>query len=55
MVGLRGVGKTVLLNLIREEAEASDIYALPIEAPENQSLPSHFSASTAYGFVEALA
>ena len=40
MVGLRGVGKTVLLNLIREEAEASDIYALPIEAPENQSLPS---------------
>ena len=40
MVGLRGVGKTVLLNLIREEAEASGVYALPIEAPENQSLPS---------------
>ena len=40
MLGLRGVGKTVLLNLIREEAEASDIYTMPIEAPENQSLPS---------------
>ncbi len=40
MLGLRGVGKTVLLNLIREEAEASGIYALSIEAPENQSLPS---------------
>lgn len=39
MVGLRGVGKTVLLNLIREEAEASGIYALPMEAPESQSLP----------------
>ena len=40
MLGLRGVGKTVLLNLIREEAEASGIYTMSIEAPENQSLPS---------------
>ena len=40
MVGLRGVGKTVLLDVIREEAEASGIYTLPIEAPENRSLPS---------------
>ena len=40
LVGLRGVGKTVLLNLIREQAEASGIYVLSIEAPENQSLPS---------------
>lgn len=40
MVGLRGVGKTVLLNHIREEAEASGIYVLPIEASESQSLPS---------------
>ena len=40
MLGLRGVGKTVLLNLIREEAEASGIYTMPIEAPESQSLPS---------------
>ena len=40
MVGLRGVGKTVLLDVIREEAEASGIYSLRIEAPENRSLPS---------------
>ena len=40
MVGLRGVGKTVLLDRIREDAEASNIHTLRIEAPENRSLPS---------------
>ena len=40
LVGLRGVGKTVLLSLIREQAEKSGIYVLSIEAPESQSLPS---------------
>ena len=40
MVGLRGVGKTVLLDRIREDAEFRGIYALRIEAPENRSLPS---------------
>ena len=40
MVGLRGVGKTVLLDRIREKAEANGIYTLRIEAPENRSLPS---------------
>ena len=40
MVGLRGVGKTVLLDRIRQDAEASGIYALRIEAPEDRSLPS---------------
>ena len=40
MVGLRGVGKTVLLDRIREDAEANGIYTLRIEAPENRSLPS---------------
>ena len=40
LVGLRGVGKTVLLDRIREDAEAEGIYALRIEAPENRSLPS---------------
>ena len=40
MVGLRGVGKTVLLERIRQCAEARGIYALQIEAPENRSLPS---------------
>ncbi len=40
MVGLRGVGKTVLLDRIREDAEALGMYALRVEAPENRSLPS---------------
>ncbi len=40
MVGLRGVGKTVLLDQIREDAEAQGIITLPIEAPEGRSLPS---------------
>ncbi len=39
MVGLRGVGKTVLLDRIREDAEGSGIFALRIEAPEERSLP----------------
>ena len=40
MVGLRGVGKTVLLDRIREDAEVSGIHTLRIEAPEGRSLPS---------------
>ncbi|MCY3783041.1 MAG: ATP-binding protein [Chloroflexi bacterium] len=39
MVGLRGVGKTVLLDRIREEAEGAGIFALRVEAPEDRSLP----------------
>ena len=39
MVGLRGVGKTVLLERIRQDAEARGIYTLSIESPENRSLP----------------
>jgi hypothetical protein len=39
MVGLRGVGKTVLLDQVRKDAEAVGIYALRVEAPENKSLP----------------
>lgn len=39
MVGLRGVGKTVLLDRIREEAEATGIQTLRIEAKEKGSLP----------------
>ena len=40
MVGLRGVGKTVLLDRILTDAENSGMCTLRIEAPENQSLPS---------------
>ena len=39
MVGLRGVGKTVLLNRVRELAVAQGYQALLIEAHENKSLP----------------
>lgn len=39
MVGLRGVGKTVLLDRMREDAEAAGIHTLRIEAPERRSLP----------------
>ncbi|MBV9327467.1 MAG: ATP-binding protein [Chloroflexi bacterium] len=40
MVGLRGVGKTVLLDRMREDAERSAVQAIRIEAPEGRSLPS---------------
>ena len=39
MVGLRGVGKTVLLDRMREDAEAVGIQTLRVEAPESRSLP----------------
>ncbi|AER55100.1 hypothetical protein DSC_02235 [Pseudoxanthomonas spadix BD-a59] len=39
MYGLRGVGKTVLLNKVRQDAQAAGIYAVTVEAPENRSLP----------------
>jgi len=39
MVGLRGVGKTVLLDRMREDMEAAGIQTIRIEAPERRSLP----------------
>ncbi len=39
MVGLRGVGKTVLLDKMRQDAETSGVYTLKLEAPEDRSLP----------------
>lgn len=39
MVGLRGVGKTVLLNRVREMAEGQGYQALLIEAHESKRLP----------------
>ena len=39
MVGLRGVGKTVLLDQMREDAESTGIQTMRIEAPEDRSLP----------------
>ncbi len=39
MVGLRGVGKTVLLDQMRSDAERLGVHTIRIEAPENRSLP----------------
>jgi hypothetical protein len=39
MAGLRGVGKTVLLDRMRDDAEAAGIHTIRIEAPERRSLP----------------
>ncbi len=39
MVGLRGVGKTVLLDRIRYDAEAIGMQTIGVEAPESRSLP----------------
>jgi hypothetical protein len=39
MIGLRGVGKTVMLNRMRDDAEAAGSQTVLIEAPEGRSLP----------------
>lgn len=39
MVGLRGVGKTVLLDRMRGDAEKRGVHTIRIEAPEGRSLP----------------
>lgn len=39
MVGLRGVGKTVLLDRMCNDAEAAGMHTVRLEAPEGRSLP----------------
>lgn len=39
LVGLRGVGKTVLLDRMRADAEAGGIHTIRVESPERKSLP----------------
>ncbi len=39
LIGLRGVGKTVLLDRMRENAEANGVQTIRVEAPEERSLP----------------
>lgn len=39
LIGLRGAGKTVLLDRMREEAEQAGIHTVRLEAPEGRSLP----------------
>jgi hypothetical protein len=45
LTGLRGVGKTVLLNRIRQNAEKDGMVCLRLEAPEGRSLPSLLAPS----------
>jgi hypothetical protein len=40
MIGLRGVGKTVLLNRMKADAEASGMICVQFEVQENYNLPS---------------
>lgn len=39
LVGLRGVGKTVLLDRMRKDAEGAGLHTIWMEAPEGRSLP----------------
>jgi len=39
MIGLRGVGKTVLLDAMRDSAEGAGIHTIRLESPEDRSLP----------------
>jgi hypothetical protein len=45
LVGLRGVGKTVLLNRLHIEAEAKGFATVLLEAPEQRSLPALLAPS----------
>jgi AAA ATPase domain len=45
LVGLRGVGKTVLLDQMRKDAESAGIQTVRTEAPENRSLPALLAPS----------
>ena len=44
MVGLRGVGKTVLLNRLRRDADGRGFVTIFVEAPEGRSLPGLLAA-----------
>ena len=44
MTGLRGVGKTVLLNRIARDAESRGFVTVQLEAPEDRSLPNLLAA-----------
>ena len=54
MVGLRGVGKTVLLDRILDDAEAIGVRALRIEAPEAPVSAVDAGAPVAFGDVGTL-
>ena len=48
LYGLRGVGKTVLLNQIRMDAELAGFMTASIELPERRSLPAQLATALDY-------
>ena len=52
MVGLRGVGKTVLLDRMREDANDAGYQTLRIEAPESRSLPALLAPELRVAFLK---
>jgi Holliday junction resolvasome RuvABC ATP-dependent DNA helicase subunit len=52
LIGLRGVGKTVLLDEMMRDAEASGVVAIRIEAPEGRSLPATLTPQLRLGLLK---
>lgn len=52
LVGLRGVGKTVLLDQMMKDAEASGVVTIRIEAPEGRSLPAMLAPQLRLGLLK---
>lgn len=52
LVGLRGVGKTVLLDQMMKDAEVSGVVAIRIEAPEGKSLPAVLAPQLRIGLLK---
>lgn len=52
MVGLRGVGKTVLLNRMRLDADSAGHFTIWIEVPEDRSLPGILAPALKVGLLK---
>lgn len=52
LIGLRGVGKTVLLDQMMKDAEATGVVAIRIEAPEGKSLPAALAPRLRLGLLK---
>lgn len=52
LVGLRGVGKTVLLDQMMRDAEARNCVTIRIEAPEGRSLPAMLAPQLRVGLLK---
>lgn len=51
MIGLRGVGKTVLLDRMKHDADALGVQTVRVEAPENRSLPALLAPEIRYALL----